>query len=152
MVDLRPFSVWRAVRWQAAMLLLLTLSLLTAALLFEREVARSISEAIDRTTLARMQASAARQVLSTVQDAETGQRGFLLTGRAYYLEPYQQATAQVATALKHLDELSLANSMAARRSRTVTRISAPKNGGNGTDRGVGSRRAAAGCCGSGADR
>ncbi len=106
MVDLKPFSVWRAVRWQGATLLLLTLSLLTTAVLFEREVAHSISEAIERTTLARMQASAARQVFSVVQDAETGQRGFLLTGRTYYLEPYQQATAQMATALKHLDELS----------------------------------------------
>jgi len=107
-VDLRPFSIWRAVRWQAAALLLVTLSLLTAAVLFEHEVGKSINEAIDRTTLARTQAGAARQVLSVAQDAETGQRGFLLTGRAYYLEPYQQAAARMAAALGHLDALGRA--------------------------------------------
>ena len=105
MVDLRPFSVWRAVRWQASVLLLVTLSLLTATVLFEHEVAKSISESITRTTLARMQVSAALQVFSVIQDAETGQRGFLLTGRTYYLEPYQQATARVGAALDRLDEL-----------------------------------------------
>jgi methyl-accepting chemotaxis protein len=31
------------------------------------------------------------EVLSTLKDAETGQRGFLLTGEARYLEPYQTA-------------------------------------------------------------
>ena len=30
-------------------------------------------------------------VLTTVQDAETGQRGFLLTGDDRYLAPYQEA-------------------------------------------------------------
>ncbi len=32
-------------------------------------------------------------ILSTFQDAETGQRGFLLTGDGHYLEPYDQAVA-----------------------------------------------------------
>jgi CheY-like chemotaxis protein/signal transduction histidine kinase/CHASE3 domain sensor protein len=32
-------------------------------------------------------------LLSTFQDAETGQRGFLLTGDEHYLEPYDQAVA-----------------------------------------------------------
>ncbi len=105
MAGLTPFSAWRSVRWKAAVLLLATLSLLVAALLFEREVSRSITAALDRTALARMQAGAVRQMLSAVQDAETGQRGFLLTGRAYYLEPYQHAVARVAAALDHLIEL-----------------------------------------------
>ncbi len=105
MADLKPFSLWRAVRWQGAVLLLVTLSLLTAAVLYEREVGRSIRSAIDSAALARMQAGAARQVLLAAQDAETGQRGFLLTGRAYYLEPYQQATARLVTVLDHLDEI-----------------------------------------------
>lgn len=33
--------------------------------------------------------------LSTIQDAETGQRGYLLTGDDRYLEPYQRAAAAV---------------------------------------------------------
>jgi PAS domain S-box-containing protein len=35
------------------------------------------------------------QVLSVLKDAETGQRGFVLTGQQRYLEPYNAATGQV---------------------------------------------------------
>ena len=45
---------------------------------------RSAAEA-SRTTLA------LEQLISTVQDAETGQRGFLLTGEDHYLDPYHDA-------------------------------------------------------------
>ena len=89
MARLKPFSAWRSARWKAAGLLLATLLLLAVTVLSEREVAHSITAASERGGIARMQAGAAQQVLSAVQDAETGQRGFLLTGRAYYLEPYQ---------------------------------------------------------------
>ena len=43
------------------------------------------------------------EVLSTVQDAETGQRGYLLTGDERYLEPYNNA---VATVGKQIDALT----------------------------------------------
>jgi signal transduction histidine kinase/CheY-like chemotaxis protein len=105
MADLKPFSAWRSVRWKAAGLLAATLLLLAAAVLFEREVTQSITAAGERSGIARMQAGAAQQVLSAAQDAETGQRGFLLTGRAYYLEPYQHAAARVSSLLDRLDEL-----------------------------------------------
>jgi signal transduction histidine kinase/CheY-like chemotaxis protein/CHASE3 domain sensor protein len=36
-------------------------------------------------------------LLSTTQDAETGQRGYLLTGNDRYLEPYQQAVTNVGS-------------------------------------------------------
>ncbi len=105
MARLKPFSAWRSVRPKAAGLLLATLLLLTAAVLFEREVSQSIQAATARSGLARLQAGAAQQVLTAVQDAETGQRGFLLTGRAYYLEPYQHAAARIASLLDRLDAL-----------------------------------------------
>jgi CheY-like chemotaxis protein/signal transduction histidine kinase/CHASE3 domain sensor protein len=38
---------------------------------------------------------ALNRLLSAVQDAETGQRGFLLTGRESYLDPYRSALADV---------------------------------------------------------
>jgi CHASE3 domain sensor protein len=41
-------------------------------------------------------------LLSTTQDAETGQRGYLLTGNTRYLEPYQTAVDAVA---KRVDEV-----------------------------------------------
>src|SRR6201991_2533007 len=42
------------------------------------------------------------QVLSLLQDAETGQRGFLLTGSETYLEPFSAATAALGRALETL--------------------------------------------------
>jgi signal transduction histidine kinase len=42
-------------------------------------------------------------VLSRMQDAETGQRGFLLTGRNEFLEPYNTALAQFQRELSDLE-------------------------------------------------
>jgi PAS domain S-box-containing protein len=42
------------------------------------------------------------RLLGWVRDAETGQRGYLLTGRAEYLVPYQQAPAGITTELQQL--------------------------------------------------
>jgi CHASE3 domain sensor protein len=41
-------------------------------------------------------------LLSVVQDAETGQRGYLLTGENRYLEPYQKALQNVEPSIKRL--------------------------------------------------
>ncbi|MET3723362.1 response regulator [Sphingomonas trueperi] len=45
------------------------------------------------------------ELLSTVQDAETGQRGYLLTGGQSYLEPYTKATQTLDGRLDHLQQL-----------------------------------------------
>ncbi len=42
-------------------------------------------------------------LLSTTQDAETGQRGYLLTGEVQYLEPYQSAVSAIAS---HIDTVA----------------------------------------------
>lgn len=44
---------------------------------------------------AREERSSLVRLFSTMQDAETGQRGFLLTGEARYLRPYEEAIAQL---------------------------------------------------------
>ncbi len=49
--------------------------------------------------------SVAVDLLEAVISAETGQRGFLLTGRADYLTPYSDATAQVPRLLAQLDAI-----------------------------------------------
>ena len=46
-----------------------------------------------------------RQAFSTIQDAETGQRGFLLTRQEAYLEPYESARAAIKKYLVALDGL-----------------------------------------------
>jgi signal transduction histidine kinase/CheY-like chemotaxis protein len=49
------------------------------------------------------------RVLSLVQSAETGQRGYLLTGRDDYLKPYAMATEQLAPILDRLTDLTSDN-------------------------------------------
>ncbi len=106
MAELRPPGVWRAVRWQGAALLLVIVALLSAVVLLERQIGQSIQGLIDDTSLARQQAAAARQVLAVIQDAETGQRGFLLTQRPYYLEPLQQAKVRIGAVLDRMATVS----------------------------------------------
>jgi PAS domain S-box-containing protein len=43
---------------------------------------------------------------SLLKDAETGQRGFLLTGETEFLDPYHDALAETPRALAHLRELT----------------------------------------------
>ncbi|MCK5909068.1 MAG: response regulator [Caulobacter sp.] len=48
-------------------------------------------------------------LLSTVQDTETGQRGYLLTGNDRYLEPYQAAVSAVASRAEAVENLTRDN-------------------------------------------
>lgn len=45
-------------------------------------------------------------VLRLVVDAETGQRGYLITDDPVYLEPYQEATSQIDARMARLDRLT----------------------------------------------
>jgi CheY-like chemotaxis protein/signal transduction histidine kinase/CHASE3 domain sensor protein len=53
--------------------------------------------------------TALSEVLSSVQDAETGQRGFLLTGNDKYLEPYRAALAGIPARLDRIKTLTAGN-------------------------------------------
>ena len=46
-------------------------------------------------------------LLSTLKDAETGQRGFVLTGQERYLEPYTNATREVDRKIQDLRDLTV---------------------------------------------
>lgn len=57
-----------------------------------------------RSTAERVDAQAELQELQRrLLDAETGQRGYLLSGREGYLEPYQSALASIPGTLQRLD-------------------------------------------------
>jgi len=58
---------------------------------------RQASQSVDRALIVR---EATELLLSLLKDAETGQRGFLITGDRRYLEPYDAAQASM---LEHLD-------------------------------------------------
>ena len=66
----------------------------------------SIGELLRSTATAQAEIAAARDVLDGLQDAETGQRGYLLTLRPAYLEPYRQASAMLGPAFGRLQAVA----------------------------------------------
>ena len=60
------------------------------------------------------------ELISTVKDAETGQRGYLLTGSDEYLAPYSTALAMIPHLLDRLAEAA-GRADACRRSETDAR-------------------------------
>ncbi len=62
-------------------------------------------------------------ILGRLGDAETGQRGFLLTGRQDYLEPYHAAVATLARDLDALDAMLVDNPREAAAARQLRAIS-----------------------------
>ncbi len=59
-------------------------------------------------------------VLSTLQDAETGQRGFVITGKEEFLEPYRAAERSLPAQLDRLAQLVTDPGAQARRGELVT--------------------------------
>jgi CHASE3 domain sensor protein len=67
-----------------------------------------------------------QQVLSVLKDAETGQRGFLLTGEASYLAPYREARNAFDSQLQTLRGLVGAGSAQTRRVDQLAEIANEK--------------------------
>ena len=61
-------------------------------------------------------------LLRLVVDAETGQRGYLITDDPVYLEPYQEATSQIEARLARLDSLTKNSAPQQQRMRELRRI------------------------------
>lgn len=54
-------------------------------------------------------------LISALKDAETGQRGFVITGDDNYLRPYQLATSQIDAAISDVSNLTMDNPVQQRR-------------------------------------
>jgi CheY-like chemotaxis protein/CHASE3 domain sensor protein len=65
-------------------------------------------------------------VLSTLKDAETGQRGYLLTGRDSYLAPYVSAQAAIGPQIASLHKLSDDNPVQRERLQTLQSLARDK--------------------------
>jgi signal transduction histidine kinase/ActR/RegA family two-component response regulator len=95
----------RATRWQSLPLIIgfaiLALIVGSRAVLVERQ---SANRQAARDLIEYQQLLSG--LLSLAQDAESGQRGFLLTGEKPYLEPYQRAVASLAGQLARIDEMT----------------------------------------------
>lgn len=88
------------------MLISLALAVLAAAtLIFINEASFSQStEAVQQIEAAQQTRNAIKQLVEQMLNAETGQRGYLLTGDMRYLEPYNTATADINQNLTLLRE------------------------------------------------
>ena len=76
-----------------------------AVLAFSEIGSRRLEE-MNRTQLASLEMiSTLHEILGLVTDAETGQRGYFLTGRPEYLDPYKAALPKVDERFKRLREL-----------------------------------------------
>ena len=72
--------------------------------------------------------SQAQSLLSTIKDAETGQRGYMLTGSESYLEPYTAARARLAAVQNRLRELTNDTPRERQRLETLTSLTGEKMG------------------------
>ena len=88
--------------WQLVALAIGLVTLIGLGVGLQDRAERSIEKVSQNTERARRQVAALTAVLDVLQDAETGQRGLLLTNRAAYAEPYTAATARIGPALAAL--------------------------------------------------
>src|ERR1700761_1445770 len=65
---------------------------------------RTIRDGNQKVIQSQQTVTALSEILSAAQDAETGQRGFLLTGNERYLEPYRASVASTPARLDTLRE------------------------------------------------
>ena len=66
------------------------------------------------------------QLLSLLKDAETGQRGYLITGEDRYLEPYNAALGQINQTLKQIRDLTVDNPNQQQRINTLEPLAQEK--------------------------
>ncbi len=79
------------------------LTLMGSALLLARSVIEFRGERVAGRA-ARSDLNALNAFLATIEDAETGQRGYLLTGDTAYLAPYRAAVQAIGTHLAAIEQ------------------------------------------------
>ncbi|HCF30686.1 MAG TPA: hypothetical protein DEV81_26620, partial [Cyanobacteria bacterium UBA11049] len=65
-------------------------------------------------------------VLSQMKDAETGQRGYIITGEERYLQPYEDAVTDISQKIKDLRQLNVNNPKQQQRLNTLEPLIAEK--------------------------
>lgn len=86
---------------------MIAMMLLSAALLFLGT--REVFDSTDDVAHAHEVLASSEHLLSTLADAETGQRGYIITGVPSYLEPFQLAKARVQGSVARLRALTSDN-------------------------------------------
>ena len=84
-------------------------ALSVSVMIFSERSHQRLSEANQLIASSMETQAVASQVLALISDAETAQRGFLLTERPEYLEPYVSALPKINPKLQRLKELNAEN-------------------------------------------
>ncbi len=87
---------------------------------------QSTASARARVTQAFTLLDSLQSLLSTLQDAETGQRGFLLTGNEVYLQPYTSAQAALPGTLASIRTAVRADAVQRDRLETLVELTTQK--------------------------
>src|SRR6266481_5527316 len=98
------FSNWTVGRRLVAAFGLAALTLVAIALISYRNASRLIENDVWVAHTHQVRAELA-DLLSQLKDAETGQRGYLITGEDSYLAPYQSAIAATKSTLEDVRKL-----------------------------------------------
>ena len=88
--------------WLGTLVAVAALMAFTAVRLWNIERARQVEELVDRSQTIVLHAT---KLLSELKDAETGQRGFVITGVPEYLDVYKSAIAEAPAEMETLRQL-----------------------------------------------
>jgi PAS domain S-box-containing protein len=87
-------------------MLCISLFVVCTIALFSYQNIHAMEDASEQRSISREVRHQSMKLLSMLVDAETGQRGFLLTGKEQYLEPYNHAILEIPGFLKLLKSLN----------------------------------------------
>jgi PAS domain S-box-containing protein len=87
--------------------LFLALALVVCVAVFSYRSWDAFGRRSDQLTITQEVVASTNALLSDLKDAETGQRGYLLTGRDRYLEPYRRAITNIPETLTRLNLATL---------------------------------------------
>lgn len=122
-VEREPFP--RRLKFTAVALSCALATLVVAMLLFARQAALVRDATTEEMTLNDWQAQL-QSVLVSLIDAETGQRGFLLTGNMRYLAPYNAAIHDIPATLEALRDVPIPDPSLPRRLREIDELASVK--------------------------
>src|SRR5262245_52552994 len=99
---------WHLNRWQSLLFTLAALAIALAGFLAWRE-ARAAATAVSWVQHSFGVLLQIDRLMAAITDTESGQRGYLLTGDAAYLEPYQKGAPRIGPALDALEATTVDN-------------------------------------------
>ena len=97
---------YRVSRLPEIVMLCISLLVICTIALFSYWNIHFVEAASEQRSISREMRYQSMRLLSMLVDAETGQRGFLLTGKEQYLEPYNHAVLEIPRSLELLKSLN----------------------------------------------